>query len=271
MAKTIASWDHTKLTTQQEVIIDHYKKLASETENWITYLQASNKIGLDDSIENIKERVKTLGLEGEVLDNVISKLALLKEAQSDTFTNIIEKWGIDNRKATLDVIDGWENLNLTFGQVEETALRAIVARQQAIVKEQKVLKEATVLEAKTATDKKAVWDKYYASLAPLLEESKTLDQKLNNDKTYQLAVSLQEQKVILEKALKVAAQTYEGNFELIAKKQAAARKKYRDAEEKLLQGIQVDPEKKNESYKATLDSRKTILPVTFVRLLLKNQ
>ncbi len=258
MSEYIQGLDHTNLTSQQKDIIEGYQQANEQSDKFVKFLIDTNRIGLDDTVENIQKLAEDSGLTGVALGGVIEKLKDLKTASSGSFDNIIEKWGTDGTTAITDFVDEYRSLGGVFAEGEEAQIQENAARKQGLVEQLADLKTRREAEEAAGVSIEQSWKNYYANERVLLKEASVLKKEISQNNSAQNILVLQSEREALEKSLAEIAVQYKNNASLRVKYQEVATREYIVKEKKLLEGISIDYSKQEDDYKNYLIVRKNL-------------
>jgi TP901 family phage tail tape measure protein len=254
----ITRWDHTKLNNQQKEIIESFNLINEAAGKTVDYLIKTNKVGLDDTLENIKKFAETTGATGMALDAIVDKLARMKELSSEGFSNVIEKWAQDTSVSINELIAEYKSLGGVISENEEIEIRSIDASQKSLVDRLNYLKTVKEAEIASGVSKKEAAENYYTAERKLLKESEEINKRRAESVVLQNMLMLKKTQEDLEISLAKIAKKYEGNDDLIVKHHQKAIAEYLKTEEKLLKGTSIDYKMQTILYKQHLEEIKNV-------------
>ncbi len=264
LGEVIKSWDHTKLTSQQREIIEGYEFINEQANKYIEYLQKTNKVGLDDTIENFRKLAKDAGISGVALTAVVEKLTILKKLSEEGFSNRIEKWEKDIKNADgslKDYISSYLELNGIATEQEKIEAKSILTSQANFIMRLNQAKEEKVANLANGMSKTLAANIYYNKERRLIQESVELGKQAAESKLIQNSKMLAKLDTDLEIQLEKNALKYKNNADLIEKYRSAALIKYIIKRDKLLSGQTDDSLSVIDDYKKNLSEREIVLSV----------
>ncbi len=252
----IENLDYSNLNDQQRGIIENYEDLNEQSDRLLKYLVESNKVGLDDTEENFKSVAKKAEITGRVLEATLQKFKDIQEANTGSFSNIIEKWAMDGEGAVVDFIDEYKKLGGVFEEGQEQQLRDSAEQKKSLVNRLNILKDQVQGEIKAGADTEEAWKNYYTKERVFLQEAAVVRANISKNSSGQNIKLIINERKELQKELDRIAIKYKNNAQLRVKYQEDATRKYLEKQKKLVQGFAIDPAAEKAAYEANLDERK---------------
>jgi len=260
LGNKILSWDHTKLTSQQEEIIRSYEFINEQSSKYVDWLVKTNQVGLDNTVQSFQDLAEDAGLTGVALTSVVEKLTAFKKVSAEGFSNRIEKWEKDIKNADgslKDYIATYLKLNGAATDAEKIEANAIKTEQANFILKLNQAKELKQAEIANGVSKKDAAEKYYATERKLIEGSVDVGKHAAESRLIQNAAMLAKLTSDTQNELDKKAEQYKGNADLIEKYHSEIRIKFRAKEAELLAGTFVDEKVREAEYKTHLNRLKT--------------
>jgi len=257
LGEYIKGLDYSNLNDQQKDLISSYEQLNEQSDRLLKYLVDTNKIGLDDTEENFRKVAKEAGITGRILENTLQKFKDVQNANTGSFSNIIEKWALDGQGAVVDFIDEYKKLGGVFKEGEEQQLRDNDSQKAQLVYRLDLLKQETEAEIKAGADTEQAWKDYYIRERTLLKDAAKVRENISKNSSGQNIKLIIHERSELQKELDKIAIKYKNNAKLRVKYQEDATREYLEKEKKLIKGYAIDPEKQKKEYEANLAKRET--------------
>jgi len=259
------------LSRNDQKIILEFHAMEEMAGKVLVNMQKLGKVNLDDTVQNFTRLAKAEGYSGEVLGAIIDQFKELKEINSKTPKNLIEKWSEDGTDSLSELFKEYENLSNEFGEgkgifgVDEQGVseKSIIIQTEAAKKSLKIKYDA--LNAETAAliangkDEEAMWRRHQEKMNILDAEAADIRITLSKNVAYQNLVILASEKEKLKKKLDENAILYKNNAKERVRIEDEANAAFARSREQLRVGSPIDIDAQESQYKSLLDSMKVDL------------
>lgn len=254
---TIKTFDLSNLTVEQESLIKVYDSLNNRAVKFVQHYRDIGKLSLRDTLENMEKLSNDSGLTGIALEAVVAEFKKLKIASEDTFSNIIEKWTIDDEpKFLTNLVKGFKEIG---GIIDENALKnlkAMEASRAARIEELDKLKETIEVAKKSGVNMEKFWEDYYSKEQAILKTAQADRRILSKNEEAQQLISYGRELKNLEDHLNKIRVLFKYNDEERGKALAKARADHQKRIDAIVSGSDIfDSKKQTQAYKKELKER----------------
>lgn len=251
----IKGLDYSNLNDQQKAIIKNYEQVNEQSDRLLKYMVDTNKIGFTQTVEEFEAVARQAGITGLVLDSALEKFQAIQEANTGSFSNIIEKWALDGTDSVAEFIEEYKRLGGVFKEGEERQIRESEIHKKNLVNRLNYYKQEVQGAIAAGQDTEEAWKDYYIKERKLLQEAALVREQISKNSSGQnIKLIIQERKGLQSELDKIAIQ-YKNNAQLRVKYQEDATREYLEKQKKLVQGYAIDPEKEKQAYQENLANR----------------
>lgn len=255
MGDYIDGIDMSRLNDQQKIIIKNYDWINDQGAQFLKFLNDSGRIGLGTTVEEFKRLADEAEVTGIVLESALEQFKAIQEANTGSFSNIIEKWALDGTDSVAEFIEEYKRLGGVFKEGEERQIRESEIHKKNLVNRLNYYKQEVQGAIAAGQDTEEAWKDYYIKERKLLQEAALVREQISKNSSGQnIKLIIQERKGLQSELDKIAIQ-YKNNAQLRVKYQEDATREYLEKQKKLVQGYAIDPEKEKQAYEENLANR----------------